>query len=65
MPSTTVVQGGVNMNVPNLCPIPLPWAPYFMDFKAAFKALKMGKALMATLDNVAQQTRATPLLDWL
>jgi hypothetical protein len=57
-PSTTVAQGGVNMNLWNLCPIPLAWAPYFIDFKAPFKALTMGRALMATLDDVAQCTRA-------
>jgi hypothetical protein len=43
IPSTTVAQGGINMDLSNLCPIPLAWAPYFMDFKAPFEALKMGK----------------------
>jgi hypothetical protein len=54
------------MNLSNLCPtILLVWAPYFMDFKAPFEALKMGKALIATLEDVAQRTQAAPLLDWL
>jgi hypothetical protein len=53
------------MNLPNLCPIPLGWAPYFMDFKTPYEALTMGKALIGTLETVAQRTRASPLLDWL
>jgi hypothetical protein len=65
MPSATVAQGGVSMNLSNLCPIPLAWAPYFLDFKAPYEALTMGKRLMATLDDVAHRTRAAPLLDWL
>jgi hypothetical protein len=66
MPSTKVAQGGINMNLSNLCPIPsASWVPYFMDFKAPFKALKMEKLLIATLDTVEQRTRVAPLLDWL
>jgi hypothetical protein len=65
MPNTTEAQGGVNMNLANLCPIPLAWAPYFMNFKTPFVALNMGKALVATLDDVTQRTRASPMLDWL
>jgi hypothetical protein len=60
MPNVTVEQGGVNMNLAKLGPIPLAWAPYFMDFKAPYKALKMRKALMAALDDVEQGTRASP-----
>jgi hypothetical protein len=65
MPQTTVAQRGIDMNLSNLCPIPLAWAPYFMDFKVPFDALQMGKMLIATLNDVAQQTWASPLLDWL
>jgi hypothetical protein len=54
MPSTMVAQGGFVINLSNLCPIPLVWAPYFMGFKALYEVLKMGKAPMATLDDVAQ-----------
>jgi hypothetical protein len=62
---TTVAQGGVDMNLSNLCPIPIAWAPYFLDFKAPYEALQMGKALLATLETVAQWMRAMPLLGWL
>jgi hypothetical protein len=65
MPPTTVAQGRVDMNLANLCPIPLAWAPYFLDFKAPYDALKMGRALMGTLDNVEQRTCASPVVDWL
>ncbi len=43
MPSTTVVQGGVNINVSNLCPIPLAWAPY--GFQDTVRSLKNGEGL--------------------
>jgi hypothetical protein len=65
MPGTTVPLGGVNMNLSNLCPIPMAWAPYFMDFKTPHEALKMGRILLGTLTTVADRNRATPLLDWL
>jgi hypothetical protein len=65
MPSVTVAQGGVDMNLSNLCPIPLAWAPYFMDFKTPREAWEMGKALVATLGDVAHRTRTAPLADWL
>jgi hypothetical protein len=65
MPGTTVPLGGVNMNLQNLCPIPMAWVPYFLDFKAPRKALQMGKLLMGTLTSVAKQNRVAPLLDWL
>jgi hypothetical protein len=53
------------MNLSNLCPIPTAWAPYFLDFKNPYDALKMGRLLMATLTTVADRNRAAPLLDWL
>jgi hypothetical protein len=61
-----VAQGGVDMNnLSNLCPIPIAWVPNFLETKAPYEALQMGKALLATLETVAQWTQATPLLDWL
>jgi hypothetical protein len=36
-----------------------------MDSKTPYEALEMGRKLVATLSNVADQTRASPLLDWL
>jgi hypothetical protein len=66
MPNVRVMQGGsMNMKLANLCPIPLAWAPYFMEFKAHYKTLKKGKALMATLYDVEQWMRASPMIDWL
>jgi hypothetical protein len=65
MPSPTVAQGAVPMNLANLCPIPLAWAPYFMDSKTPYEALEMGRGLLATLGSVADRTRAAPMLDWL
>jgi hypothetical protein len=64
MPATTVAQGGVDMNLSNMCPIPLAWAPYFLDFKEPRAALEMGHALVATLGTVEHRTRAGPILDW-
>jgi hypothetical protein len=65
MPATMVPLGGVDMNLLNLCPIPLAWAPYFMDFKTPHEALQMGSVLLGTLTTVANQNWATPLIDWL
>jgi hypothetical protein len=65
LPGAPVAQGGVAMNLANMCPIPLAWAPYFLDFKTPHAALQMGHALIATLGTVAHRTRAAPLLDWL
>jgi hypothetical protein len=65
MPATTVPLGGVNMNLSNLCPIPLAWAPYFMGFKTPHEALQMGRTLLGTLTTVADRNRAAPLADWL
>jgi hypothetical protein len=61
----TVAQGGTNMNLSNFCPIPLARAPYFLDFKSPYKALRMGRELVATMADVGDRTRAGPLLDWL
>ncbi len=63
LPGLMVAQEGVDMNLSNLCPIPIAWAPYFINFKAPFEALQMGKALLATLETVTQWMRAMPLLD--
>jgi hypothetical protein len=65
LPGAPVAQGGVTMNLSNMCPIPLVWAPYFLDFKTPHAALQMGHALIATLGTVAHRTQAAPLLDWL
>ena len=53
------------MNMVNLCPIPLAWAPYFLDFKSPHEALAMGRLLVATLVEATERTQAAPLLDWL
>jgi hypothetical protein len=65
MPATTVPLGGVDMNLSNLCPIPLAWAPYFMDFKTPHEALQMERVLMGRLIAVADRNWAAPLMDWL
>jgi hypothetical protein len=65
MPATTVPLGGVDMNLSNLCPIPLAWAPYFMDFKTPHEALQMGRVLLGTLTTVADRNWAVPFIDWL
>jgi hypothetical protein len=65
MPATTVPQGGVQMNLSSLCPIPVAWAPHFLDFKTPYDALKMGRVLLGTLTTVADRNRTAPLLDWL
>ena len=41
--------GGVEACIALLCPIPLAWAPYFLDFKKPHAALLMGRQLMGTL----------------
>jgi hypothetical protein len=60
-----LAQGGVRTNLSRLCPIPLAWAPYFMDFKTPYEACKMGEALVGTLANAAERAHVDPLLDWL
>jgi hypothetical protein len=50
MPQVTMTQGGgVETNLSNFCPIPLAWAPYFLDSKLPFETLKMGWLLVASL----------------
>jgi hypothetical protein len=61
----TAAQGMLTMYLSNLCPIALAWATYFMDFKTPYEALEMRRKLVATLANAADQTRASPILDWL
>jgi hypothetical protein len=66
MPQSMVAQGVVNMNLPSICPVPLPsWAPYLMDSKIPHQALEICLELFATMTNVADITRATPMSDWL
>lgn len=65
MPLVTAANGGVDMNMTCLFPIPLAWAVYFMDYKTPWDAYQMGRALVATLPDVAQRTQADPMLDWL
>jgi hypothetical protein len=65
MPGTTEPLGGVNMNLSNLCPIPMAWVPYFLDFKTPHEALQMGRVLMGMLTSVAKRNCVAPLLDWL
>ena len=52
MPYVSKAQGGVNMNLSNFCPIPLAWAPYFLDSKKPREALGMGHLLVASLTEV-------------
>jgi hypothetical protein len=45
-PPVIIAQGGVEMNLSNFCPLPLVWAPYFLDFKPPYEVLEMAKILM-------------------
>jgi hypothetical protein len=65
MPRPQVAQGAVLTNLATLCPIPLSWAPYFMDFKTPQGALGMGRQLVATLTSADDRAKADPILDWL
>jgi hypothetical protein len=65
MPQPQVAQGAVAMNMACFCPIPIAWAPYFLDFKSPHEALQMGRSLVATMGEVGDRNRATPMLDWL
>jgi hypothetical protein len=49
MPQPAVLQGAVAMNMACFCPIPITWAPYFLDFKSPREALQMGRNLVATM----------------
>jgi hypothetical protein len=60
LPQPTVDQGATNMNLANFCPLPLAWAPYFLDFKSPYEALRTGRELMATMANVGDRNRAGP-----
>jgi hypothetical protein len=53
------------MNLANLCPIPLAWAPYIMDSKTPFDPLKMGRDCLVAMRGVHNRIQALPLLDWL
>jgi hypothetical protein len=66
MAAPTVAAGSVNINLACLCPIPLSWAPYFLNHKTPYQqALLMGRELMASLTNGDERTRDAPMLDWL
>lgn len=57
-------NGGVATNFSCLCPIPIMWASYFMDFKSPWAACKTGIALMATPTNANEcMTVDSMLLD--
>ena len=58
MLQTTVQLGGIQMNLCNLCPIPLVWAPCFLNSKMPYDVLQMGRALVATLETVGWHTQA-------
>jgi len=60
-----VANGGVLTPMCCLCPLPLAWAPYFLDFKTPLIAYTMGISLLATLANNVEKGRALPFLDWL
>jgi hypothetical protein len=64
MPQPSVAQGGVQMNLASFCPVPLAWAPYFLDFKSPYDALLLGRQLVATMTDVGDRNRAGPILDW-
>jgi hypothetical protein len=53
------------MNLANLCPIPIAWAPYFLDFKTPHETLQIRRVLMGMQTLVAVRNRAAPLLDLL
>jgi hypothetical protein len=65
MPRPQVAQGAVQTNLAALCPIPLSWAPYFMNFKTPQEALGTGRQLVATLTTADNRAKADPILDWL
>jgi hypothetical protein len=65
MPQVTLGQGGVAMHLSNFCPVPLAWAPSFLDSKRPFEALQMGRRLVASLTDAGHRARAAPLLDWI
>jgi hypothetical protein len=65
MAPASVAQGSSQMNLAPFCPIPLAWAPYFLDFKSPHDALRMGRDLVATLPDVVDRDRTGPFLDWL
>jgi hypothetical protein len=65
MPQPAILQGAVDMNMACFCPIPIAWAPYFLDFKPPHEALQMGRSLVATMGDVVDRDRAGPMLDWL
>ena len=51
MHGLTVANGGVLTPLCCLCPLPLAWAPYFLDFQTPFKAYTMRFSVLATLAN--------------
>jgi hypothetical protein len=65
MAPASVAQGSSQMNLASFCPIPLAWAPYFLDFKSPHDALRTGRDLVATMTDVVDRDRTGPLLDWL
>jgi hypothetical protein len=65
MAQPSVIQGASEMNLACFCPIPLAWAPYFLDFKSPHDALLMGRSLVATLSAGGERDSADPLMDWL
>jgi hypothetical protein len=65
MPQPAILQGAVEMNLACFCPIPIAWAPYFLDFKRPHEALQMGRNLVATMNDVVDRDRASSMLDWL
>jgi hypothetical protein len=65
MPQPSVIQGAVQMNLACLCPVPLAWAPYFLDSKTPHDALRMGRELVSTMTEAEDRDRAASLLDWL
>jgi hypothetical protein len=65
MPAVIEADGGTGINVSNIFPIALAWAPYFMQLQSPYEAFKKGQALIATLNDVTERARADPLLNWL
>jgi hypothetical protein len=65
MPAVTVAAGAVATDTSCLCPIPLAWAPYFLDFKTPYDAYRMGTGLVGTMTTDAERLRMDPFLVWL
>jgi hypothetical protein len=62
MPHVTHAQDGVEMNLSNLCPIPLAWAPYFYGFQGTIQGPWNSQSIGNIIGNATHWTLAAPLL---